>query len=269
MRGLYRHLLLKSVGCLACFLLSALPLFAQGGGGGGSSGGGGGGSGGGGAGGGGAGGGGAGGGGAGGGGSSSGSSGGTNGASLFGSTSGGGSSSSVDSTNFLKNTYSNPLYMGRANQISSSANSASTISSTLQQAVGGFGQSSFGTTTGGTATTGSTRGGMGGSAGSSTRFSVVAPFQTRVAYSASVDFPTRPSSPSALLTQVRGSIDRSSRLKNPSGIQVIVDGQTVVLRGKVADESERRIAEGLIRLEPGVRQVVNELESPQVAARND
>jgi osmotically-inducible protein OsmY len=40
---------------------------------------------------------------------------------------------------------------------------------------------------------------------------------------------------------------------------VEVDGQTVILKGKVPSEDERRLAEGLIRLTPGVRAVRNEL----------
>jgi osmotically-inducible protein OsmY len=36
----------------------------------------------------------------------------------------------------------------------------------------------------------------------------------------------------------------------------------VILRGRVADDDERRLAEGMVRMEPGVREVRNELIIP-------
>jgi osmotically-inducible protein OsmY len=49
-------------------------------------------------------------------------------------------------------------------------------------------------------------------------------------------------------------------LSNPQGISVSVQpNNVVVLRGTVRDASEARLAEGMIRLTPGVRQVQNEL----------
>jgi hypothetical protein len=41
--------------------------------------------------------------------------------------------------------------------------------------------------------------------------------------------------------------------------EIFVEEGTVTLRGVVAKESDRKLAEQLVRLEPGVRQVVNEL----------
>jgi osmotically-inducible protein OsmY len=41
-----------------------------------------------------------------------------------------------------------------------------------------------------------------------------------------------------------------------------MDGSTVVLRGSVRDDHERRLAEALVRLTPGVRAVRNELTAP-------
>ena len=37
-------------------------------------------------------------------------------------------------------------------------------------------------------------------------------------------------------------------------------GNVIVLRGKVASEDERRLVEGMVRLEPGVHDVQNDLE---------
>ena len=43
------------------------------------------------------------------------------------------------------------------------------------------------------------------------------------------------------------------------GIQVVMDGPVVVLRGTVGDRDERLLAEDIIRLTPGVRDVRNQL----------
>jgi osmotically-inducible protein OsmY len=40
-----------------------------------------------------------------------------------------------------------------------------------------------------------------------------------------------------------------------------VEDKVVTIRGKVASDDERRLAEGLLRLAPGVRAVKNELET--------
>jgi hypothetical protein len=44
-----------------------------------------------------------------------------------------------------------------------------------------------------------------------------------------------------------------------AGINVTMEGDTVVLRGNVATPKDARIAEGVVRMEPGVRNVRNEL----------
>jgi hypothetical protein len=68
--------------------------------------------------------------------------------------------------------------------------------------------------------------------------------------------------PEAMETDVRQSLARSPRLTNGQGIQVSVNGTTVVLRGTVANQRERRVADVLVRLSPGVRDVRNELKVP-------
>jgi len=193
---------------------------------------------------------------------------------LFGSGGGstGNSSSSTGSsgTNFLSATFSNPLYMGRGSQSASNQSAAaSTINTTIQQSVGGFGQPSLGTVT----TTSSTggRGGLGGTASTSStaaRFTPMPSTMSRLTYATVVDFPTTPFNGTALQAQLQGIIDQSSALRNPRSIQISMDGRTVILRGRVTDEKERRLAENLIRLTPGVRQVQNELEAPPVVGQN-
>lgn len=64
---------------------------------------------------------------------------------------------------------------------------------------------------------------------------------------------------SAVQQEVRSVILRSSSLPSRDSIQVTGDGQDIVLRGVVGDDHERRLAEALIRLTPGVHGVRNEL----------
>jgi hypothetical protein len=63
---------------------------------------------------------------------------------------------------------------------------------------------------------------------------------------------------SALQAELRDVVTGSTRL-NGKNIDVSVANGTVFLRGQVASADERRLAENLIRLTPGVRQVSNEL----------
>lgn len=74
----------------------------------------------------------------------------------------------------------------------------------------------------------------------------------------------------------RVSVDLSTRLRSLPGttsaspIAVAVEGRTVVLRGLVATDHDRVLAERVARLEPGVSRVVNELEvAPPVAETED
>ena len=64
---------------------------------------------------------------------------------------------------------------------------------------------------------------------------------------------------SALRADLQGVLSRSTVLTAPENIQVSMNGDTVVLRGTVPRERDRRQAEGLIRLTPGVRDVRNEI----------
>jgi hypothetical protein len=46
---------------------------------------------------------------------------------------------------------------------------------------------------------------------------------------------------------------------NFQGVNVVMDGGTVVLRGRISDERDRRVAEMVARMAPGVREVRNEI----------
>jgi hypothetical protein len=67
--------------------------------------------------------------------------------------------------------------------------------------------------------------------------------------------------PTAAVTHraVQQAIATSTTLPSAPGIQVMLDGNTFVLRGKVSDEDERRRTENMVRLTPGVQNVRNEL----------
>jgi len=75
----------------------------------------------------------------------------------------------------------------------------------------------------------------------------------------SPDMPLVQHESSKLFSDVRALVDRSSFLKNSKDIVVRVDGNTVVLSGQVGSEKERRMAEGMARMTPGVFDVQNSL----------
>jgi osmotically-inducible protein OsmY len=83
-------------------------------------------------------------------------------------------------------------------------------------------------------------------------------------YSASPTFDYRPAGPSLLQSEVQRVLTRSSSLSPNRAIRVAVEGPAVVLRGTVASEHDRRLAEALVRLTPGVHEVRNELEVPEI-----
>lgn len=69
--------------------------------------------------------------------------------------------------------------------------------------------------------------------------------------------------PPQMLMLLRGAIDRSSALKSAKDIQVFLDGGVVVLQGNVVSDRERRLAEALVRLTPGIHDVRNEIVAPK------
>jgi hypothetical protein len=75
-------------------------------------------------------------------------------------------------------------------------------------------------------------------------------------------FSLRGSPTTRLHGELRNMFARSSSLSNGRMIDVQVAGGAVLLRGQVADERERRLAENLVWLTPGVTEVRNELRIP-------
>lgn len=163
----------------------------------------------------------------------------------------GGSGVAIDSTNFLQASFANPLYPGRPG------------STNIAPAAGGFGQPSFGTVTTTTITNqgGATgRGGMlGGTASVNSNYGPVGSAVSPITYAAVVRFPVPPIQSPQLQADLQGLINRTTVIRQPGDVRVEVNGDTVILRGRVADEDERRLVEGMVRLEPGVHEVVNQL----------
>jgi len=54
-------------------------------------------------------------------------------------------------------------------------------------------------------------------------------------------------------------IEKAGRIRKLSPIRVTEQGDTLILRGRVATRADRDLAENLARLEPGVWNVRNEL----------
>ncbi|MCX7671474.1 MAG: BON domain-containing protein, partial [Anaerolineae bacterium] len=74
-----------------------------------------------------------------------------------------------------------------------------------------------------------------------------------------IGFSAPPITSPQVLAEVRAVIQRSESLVSRDNINVLVDGRNVILRGTVASDDERRLAEALVRLTPGVDEIVNEL----------
>lgn len=81
-------------------------------------------------------------------------------------------------------------------------------------------------------------------------------------YAVGSGFSYRPPGPSVIAEEVERILARSTGLSPNRTIRVVVDGPAVVLRGTVASDHDRRLAEALVRLSPGVYQVRNELDLP-------
>jgi len=75
------------------------------------------------------------------------------------------------------------------------------------------------------------------------------------------DFPTVVHQDKTVCGRVKDLLDRTSRITRANGvrIEVFCVGGVIELRGTVASEKERLVAEGMARMTPGVREVRNDL----------
>ncbi|MBN9521721.1 BON domain-containing protein [bacterium] len=165
-------------------------------------------------------------------------------------------SGKVQATNFLAPTFAEL----RAGGTLTNARNASYVP-------GGFGNPAFGTT--GTTATTTTTGRAGGIGGTGATGQTTDPggqlvqLPRQIAYTAQLKFAVPPMPAPRLQADLRGVIDRAGLAGNPVGVQVVVDGNAVVLRGAVRDGDEARLVEGLVRLTPGVGRITNELTYAQ------
>jgi hypothetical protein len=152
--------------------------------------------------------------------------------------------------NPFRSNYYNPLAQGQTLTTTQSLLGTTTTTS------GSFGQPTLGTSTTTNYRRGSASAGTSASSGAglSTVGQVRSPaFMTVLGFT-----PPRPA-PAQLQTSAAQVLAQSSSLPSAGAIQVGTEGETVVLRGTVADERERRLAENLLRLTPGIHQIRNEL----------
>jgi hypothetical protein len=149
---------------------------------------------------------------------------------------------SYGTNTFLGPNYGNPLSLGMPN-----ANGKAT-----------FGRVLYSTTTTGTTGTGTASISRSSTTNTSTNASGYG-IRRAPAYTASLGFPARPMPAPAVQNEVQDTLARSSRLPSRADIRVVMDGRVVVLQGMVQDQHERQLAESIVRLTPGVRDVRNEL----------
>src|SRR5262249_40038408 len=153
---------------------------------------------------------------------------------------------SPSANNPFKGTFANPLYSGLGTAVTST---------TGARAPGGLASPLYAITTAAAATTGVASATGPSFLGFTTiGMRKVTPYATGL--SEELPFTRVGVVTSPNLQQI---IDRTSALKGRKNITVGVDGNVVVLRGEVSSERERRLAEGILRLEPGVTEIRNEL----------
>lgn len=160
------------------------------------------------------------------------------------------------STYFNSNT-NNPFATYYANPFAAGRPSTSTGASYGgRAATGGFGQPLYQITSNSSGITGS----IGAGSNSQMNMGRSNTSNTRPAYVTTFTAPGgRPAALPQFNTNLQEILARSSMLPSGAGIRVVQQGDVVILRGAVLDDSEKRLAENMVRLSPGVRQIKNEL----------
>ena len=77
--------------------------------------------------------------------------------------------------------------------------------------------------------------------------------------SSTLKFKNAPVAPTARRDDLRQILMRSSSLSAPAGLTVEMKDGVVILKGSVANEDEKRLAENMLRLSPGVRDIQNDI----------
>ncbi|HLJ92414.1 MAG TPA: BON domain-containing protein [Gemmataceae bacterium] len=164
----------------------------------------------------------------------------------------GGSAGSAGATNAFGRYYFNPQGPGAPNASGSLNFYAPIYSGGLTGSLGGYSNSSGGSGSSGYPSGANNLPGGGYGAGA-----------RRPIYAEAVGAGYPPVAPSVAPSAIQQMLARSNGLNPNRDIQVAVKGPAVVLRGTVANEHDRRLAEALVRLSPGVFEVRNELEVPE------
>lgn len=175
----------------------------------------------------------------------------------------GAGSSVIDASNIFANTFGNPQFQGLvANKAAGPGGFGSPLFGTTG---GGTGGAAGGRNTGGRAGQGGQRGGMGGMGGANGGNSgIVVQLPVQISYPAVARFAAPPVAPTQLQADISGMIARSAgAISNPAGVQVLTNGNIVILRGAVKDEDEARLIEGMVRLTPGLGGLQSELTYPK------
>jgi hypothetical protein len=178
---------------------------------------------------------------------------------------GGSGGVTISPSNPFAGTFANPMYYGRPG-----SSTLSMAAAGAQLKGQGFGTPTLtATTTGATGLGGRTgtasigrglTGGVGGLGGRSGLGGMSGMSTPQVSYAATVGFRPPPVLTPVVRADLQAMVNRSSALTRPGNIQVEAVGDVIVLRGKVANDDDRRLVEGMVRLEPGVHEVRNELE---------
>ena len=112
---------------------------------------------------------------------------------------------------------------------------------------------------------------MGGAGGTASISSSSTTARCAPAYSATLAFANNPVSSPRFQGNLQQILTQAPALQASPGIRVALDGSTVVLQGWAADEHDRILAENMVRLNPGVRDVRNDVQvanlTPQTTAR--
>jgi hypothetical protein len=162
--------------------------------------------------------------------------------------------------------FNNPLSYGLTSTTSTSGGSTSNNGATPAKSTVAFGSPTYGTavtttTNRGTGTTGgvgtATTGIMSGYPGISGTPTIGSKAPV---YSIALGFRPRPMVAGEVQAGVRQVLNNSSMLGPDRKIDVTTNGNAVVLRGTVGSEDDRRLAESMVRLTPGVYEVNNFLQ---------
>jgi len=100
---------------------------------------------------------------------------------------------------------------------------------------------------------------------STARYRMAGYSQQEPAVSLNLSLDLQPRTPEKVNHGLSSQLARTGRLQSLSPVVVSVRGDTLVLRGAVATQHDRDLAEQLMRLEPGVARVENELTVGQRA----